>query len=223
MLLRSPGLVADYMTKNPICLKEDDTVGQALRTFRQYKYGRFPVLDKTGRVVGIITGSDIVTRLAQILEIDKVEEAFVNSKATTDNGTHSFSYQIQSLDFERAGEGASTIKKVLLERGAKPEVIRRCAIAAYEAEMNVVIHANNGVLKAEITPEEVFIIVEDYGPGIKDLTLAMKPGFSTAPDRVREMGFGAGMGLPNIKRSADEFFIESSPEGTRLTIKIKME
>ncbi|MDD3654466.1 MAG: anti-sigma regulatory factor [Desulfotomaculaceae bacterium] len=129
-------------------------------------------------------------------------------------------YPIPGNNFERAGEAASTIKRIMTKLGMAPSVIRSAAIAAYEAEMNVVIHANQGLLTAVITPRDVTISVSDTGPGIEEISKAMKPGYSTAPDRVREMGFGAGMGLPNIKKSADEFSIESTPQGTILVIKI---
>ncbi|MDD4168783.1 MAG: ATP-binding protein [Desulfotomaculaceae bacterium] len=129
-------------------------------------------------------------------------------------------YPIPGNNFERAGEAAGTIKRIMTNLGMNPSVIRSAAVAAYEAEMNVVIHASQGLLTAEITPEAVTITVTDTGPGINDISQAMKPGYSTATDEIRKMGFGAGMGLPNIKKSADEFSIESSPQGTILVIKI---
>ena len=211
--------VDKVMTRQVVSLKKDDTVGQALKYFRQYGFGRLPVLDDRGHVLGILTQTDIVSRLVQILEIDKVNEN-KESPLSEDFEPRIFEYRLQGMDFDRAGEGASTLKKQLQDLGIKGSVVRRCAIAAYEAEMNVVIHAYEGKMTARVTSKEITITVEDTGPGIKDIALALKPGYSTAPDRVREMGFGAGMGLPNIKKSADEFFIESSPQGTHLQIKI---
>jgi serine/threonine-protein kinase RsbT len=118
-------------------------------------------------------------------------------------------HAIEGLDFVKAGEASSNIKRTLQLVGYPPQIIRRVAIAAYEAEMNIAIHAGKGVLRTTIRPDFVEIIADDCGPGIPDISLAMKEGYSTAPDHIREMGFGAGMGLPNIKRCADSFSIES--------------
>ncbi|MFZ5753965.1 MAG: CBS domain-containing protein [Bacillota bacterium] len=214
--------VDKVMTRQVVSLCEHDTVGQALKVFRQYGYGRLPVIDDRRHVLGVLTQSDIVSRLVQILEIDKVDES-KETHLSEDFESYIFEYHIQGMDFDRAGEGASTLKKILNDLGIKGSVVRRCAIVAYEAEMNVVIHAYEGKMTARVTPKEITITVDDTGPGIKDISLALKPGYSTAPDRVRKMGFGAGMGLPNIKKSADEFFIESSPQGTHLHIKIYIE
>lgn len=126
-------------------------------------------------------------------------------------------YEIESDDFVRAGEASSSIKSVLRQLGIDSALIRRIAIATYEAEINVVIHSKGGKITAVISPDKLEIVARDIGPGIKDINQAMKKGFSTASNKVRELGFGAGMGLPNIKRSCDEFNIESSiGEGTRV-------
>lgn len=127
------------------------------------------------------------------------------------------SFNIAQGDFIRAGEASSKIKKKLLQLGFPVGIIRRVAIATYEAEMNTVIHSLGGILEAEIAPGLVKISVEDYGPGIPDVQLAMREGFSTAPEHIREMGFGAGMGLPNMRSCSDEFVITSKiNEGTRI-------
>lgn len=135
--------------------------------------------------------------------------------------TLTLEFQLEGLDFLRAGEASSEVKKRLKKLGFAPEVVRRAAIAAYEAEMNVIIHAQRGVMRIEISPLKVVIVVEDEGPGISDIELAMQEGYSTAPDQIREMGFGAGRGLPNIRRCADELDIQSRVgEGTCLKIVI---
>ncbi|MCG9967116.1 CBS domain-containing protein [Pelotomaculum terephthalicicum JT] len=211
--------VSEVMTVNPIFLHEQDTVGYALQACRRYKYGRFPVIDEQAKVVGVLTVGDIVTRLAQLLRIDQVDEPD-EIKEPKDFTTRIYECSIQSMNFDLAGLAASNIKKMLTGLGLKGTTVRRAAIAAYDAEMNVVIHAYEGKLSAKVTPHDITITVEDSGPGIKDVSLAMQPGYSTASDRIREMGFGAGMGLPNIKKSADEFTIESTPKGTTLVIKI---
>ncbi|SHE54613.1 Anti-sigma regulatory factor (Ser/Thr protein kinase) [Desulfofundulus australicus DSM 11792] len=126
-------------------------------------------------------------------------------------------FQVQGMDFSRAGQAATKIKKALQLAGMDPATTRKAIIIAYEAEMNIVIHACHGSLTANITPRKVEIIADDEGPGIPDISLAMQEGYSTAPPHIREMGFGAGMGLPNIKKSADELDIRSEVnKGTRL-------
>ncbi|MDI3538237.1 MAG: hypothetical protein PWP12_751 [Bacillota bacterium] len=126
-------------------------------------------------------------------------------------------------DFLRAGEAASRIKKVLQALNLPPQVIRRASISAYEAEMNIIIHAYRGQLALKVTPDALTLVAEDEGPGIQDIDLAMQEGYSTAPDEIREMGFGAGMGLPNIKKSADKLTITSTVgQGTRLEIVIRI-
>lgn len=127
-----------------------------------------------------------------------------------ESGTLRLDCQIAGLDFMAAGEAAARIKRTLQQVGMDPDTVRRAAIVAYEAEMNIVIHANHGVLTALISPDRIDIIAEDEGPGIADIELAMREGFSTAPDEIRELGFGAGMGLPNIRRSSDKLDIHST-------------
>ncbi|MDU4962037.1 MAG: anti-sigma regulatory factor [Sporomusaceae bacterium] len=129
---------------------------------------------------------------------------------------------LNGSDFEKAGEASSKIKRVLQQIGIRPDIIRRIAIGAYEAEMNVIIHAERGLIRATIQPEATTLLVEDEGPGIPDIELAMREGYSTAPDHVREMGFGAGMGLPNMARCADQFSIQSKLGcGTRIVMTIR--
>lgn len=118
-------------------------------------------------------------------------------------------FKVQGRDFQAAGDGASKLKHVLQQVGFPPELVRRVAIAAFEAEMNIIIHAYRGELRVSIAPEKIVVVAEDEGPGIPDIELAMQEGYSTAPPEVREMGFGAGMGLPNIKRCADRLEIDS--------------
>ena len=116
-------------------------------------------------------------------------------------------YEVLGDDFTRAGEASGKFKKVLKQVGFDAEVIRRVTIAMYEAEINMVIHAHGGVIDAEISTEKIELWFRDKGPGIPNVELAMKEGYSTAPDNVRSLGFGAGMGLPNIKKYTDELKI----------------
>lgn len=117
---------------------------------------------------------------------------------------------VKGLDFSAAGEAAGRVKKTLQQIGVQPSVVRRVAIVTYEVEMNIVIHARQGTLRTAIAPGRVEVVAEDEGPGIADIEQAMEEGFSTAPDQIREMGFGAGMGLPNIRRCSDELSIVST-------------
>ena len=133
------------------------------------------------------------------------------------------SFEIKGKDVVNAGSVSVEIKRILKEIGIKPEVIYRVSICCYEAEMNVVMYANRATLDFSITPEEVIINLKDEGPGIKDIEKAMTEGYSTATDEMREMGFGAGMGLPNIKKNSDEFNIETEvSKGTELHIKTSL-
>lgn len=118
-------------------------------------------------------------------------------------------FTIEGGNFTAAGEASSRVKAILRQLGLGAGFVRRATIAAYEAEMNVVIHAFRGEMEVRIGPEAVEVKVVDEGPGIPDIELAMQEGYSTAPDAVREMGFGAGMGLSNMKRCSDELSIES--------------
>lgn len=128
-------------------------------------------------------------------------------------------FEIQGGNFSRAGRVSTTIKEILQEVGIDPGIIRRAAIASYEAEMNVVMYAQKADLTLKLTPDEITIRIEDQGPGIENIDQAMQEGFSTATDKMREMGFGAGMGLPNINRNADNFWIGSiRGKGTVLII-----
>ena len=132
-------------------------------------------------------------------------------------------YTLQGGDFIRAGEISSSIKKILKEIGIDSQIIRRMAIASFEAEINVVCYAEKGTFNLTITPDTLKVVVQDVGRGIADIELAMKEGYSTATEQIREMGFGAGMGLPNIKKNVDRLAIDSLVgKGTRLEMVIDM-
>ena len=130
-------------------------------------------------------------------------------------------YDVDGQNFTSAGEASVQVKKKLRQMGFSPDVIRRVSIAMYEGEINMVIHAGGGEVDVVITPDCIDITLEDHGPGIADIPLAMKEGYSTAPDNVRALGFGAGMGLPNMKRYTDDMKIESTVGvGTKITMKV---
>lgn len=130
-------------------------------------------------------------------------------------------YTVSPDDFTRAGEASSNVKSKLKQIGVPPEVVRKAAIAMYEGEINMVIHANGGEITVIISPEMITIILADQGPGIPDVEKAMQAGYSTAPDNIRNLGFGAGMGLPNMKKYSDEMTINTQlGVGTTVTMTI---
>lgn len=133
------------------------------------------------------------------------------------------SYLVNSTDFTMAGEASSGVKKVLKQLGVDPEIVRKVSIAMYEGEINMVIHAHGGTINVEIYPDKILMILEDKGPGIPDIDKAMTPGWSTASEEVRELGFGAGMGLYNIKKYTDKLDIKTQiGVGTTLTMQVNV-
>ncbi len=138
--------------------------------------------------------------------------------------TINLKYDIDGEDFTRAGEASAAVKKTLRQLGVKPELIRKIAISLYEGEINMVIHANGGVIEVFISENKVDMVLCDTGKGIENIELAMKEGYSTAPDEVRSLGFGAGMGLSNMKKNSDEMRIESTVDvGTTVFMTVNLE
>lgn len=132
-------------------------------------------------------------------------------------------YQLSGTDFSVAGEASSSFKGILKRLGVPADIVRKVAIAMYEAEINTIIHGGGGECEAEISGKVIKITFRDEGPGIADIEKAMQAGFSTATDQIRELGFGAGMGLPNIKKYTDDMQIETAPgKGTTLTLIINL-
>ena len=135
----------------------------------------------------------------------------------------SFRFDVDGDNFTSAGQASVQVKKDLRRLGIDPEIIRRVSIAMYEGEINMVIHAGGGVAEVRVTEEAVEIILADNGPGIADIEQAMQAGFSTAPDTIRSLGFGAGMGLPNMKRYTDYMDIQSTVGvGTTITMRVNL-
>ena len=134
-----------------------------------------------------------------------------------------YEYQVPGDDFSRAGEASGSVKKTLKKLGLPPHEVRRVSIAMYEGEINLVIHGGGGVITVDIDGDRVVMVLTDHGPGIPDIDKAMEEGWSTAPDNVRSLGFGAGMGLPNLKKYADEMQIESTVGvGTTVTMVVNL-
>jgi CBS domain-containing protein/anti-sigma regulatory factor (Ser/Thr protein kinase) len=221
--------VEKYMSINTVTIRATDPVIEALKLFVETRHGRLPVVDMQNRLQGILTKGDITLGLLNALQRDYQTEEVRRYRAShlfediiSDRTSLILRYNIQPRDFTRGGAASSNIKKALLRLGANSQITRRCSIAIYEAEMNLIIHTTQGgVLRVEIEPHQISIDVIDDGPGIKDIDLAMKPGYSTASEEVRELGFGAGMGLVNINRCVDSMKLESTwGKGTRLRMKL---
>jgi len=217
--------VEEKMSKNVVTLYTDEPLIHAINKLEQYGFFHFPVLERSnGELVGTITREGIIRGLLKKLEIDYREEEIRHYRAShvfedmiADKTSLIFQYYVVGQDFNRAGESASALKKTLKRLGTHPEIVRRAAIAVYEAEMNLVIFARSGEIIVKVDPNQIRIEVEDSGPGIPDIEKAMQPGYSTAPDWVRELGFGAGMGLNNIKKCVDEMNVTSTVgKGTRV-------
>ena len=130
-------------------------------------------------------------------------------------------YKVDADDFTRAGEASKQVKKTLKTMGMPPEIVRRISIAIYEGEINMVIHANGGEITVTVSDEDIKMVLADQGPGIPDVEKAMQAGYSTAAECVRNLGFGAGMGLPNMKKYTDEMSIETEKDvGTTVTMRV---
>lgn len=223
--------VLEKMTPDPVTIYMDEPLVHAVSKFSDLGYGRFPVVDRDKELVGVITQGDIVRAMLRKLEVDYHQEEIHRYRAShifediiADKIALVFGYRVAARDFDRAGEASSGLKKTLSRLGIHPHIIRRVAVATYEAEMNVALWSEGGEIVTEVQPTQIKIEVLDKGPGIPDTEQAMQPGFSTAPEWVREMGFGAGMGLPNIQACADEMVLESTVGvGTHLEIIIYQE
>ncbi len=217
--------VREYMTTSPITVNEYDPVVEALKTFSRTHFGRLPVLNEDQQLVGILTKGDISNGLLNALQRDYHKEELIRYRAShlfedivSGRTSLILRYEIRKGDFIHGGNASSKIKRALLRLGATPQLARRCGIAVYEAELNLSIHKNQGVtVRIEIEPHRITMEAYDDGPGIEDIDMAMQTGYSTATHEIREMGFGAGMGLVNIKRCVDEMRLISSKErGTNL-------
>lgn len=215
-----------YMTTNITILEDDMPISFAINYFDKFSYHRFPVINKEKELVGMITSRDITATL--LVEINKEIEALEKANAlnvsrdSTQIEGEVKSHTIIKLDFEKAGYASTQIKKKLKQANIPNNIIRRAAIASYELEINIVVHSNGGELITIFTPEKLTLIAQDNGPGIKDIEKALTPGWTTATDWIRSLGFGAGMGLPNVKNVCDDFSIKSSPKGTRVECSINL-
>jgi CBS domain-containing protein/anti-sigma regulatory factor (Ser/Thr protein kinase) len=224
--------IEKYMSTTLITVNTFDFLTEALKQFSRSKVGRLPVLDMDGKLAGIITKGDISNGLLRALEKDYQEEEVRRYRAShlfedieSDRSSLILRYDIARFDFTNGGKASSNIKRALLRLGANAQLARRLGIAIYEAEMNLIIHTTaGGSIHVEIEPTQISVYIWDNGPGIENVELALQPGFSTATEEIRELGFGAGMGLVNISRCVDEMDLQSElGTGTHLTMRIYLE
>jgi CBS domain-containing protein/anti-sigma regulatory factor (Ser/Thr protein kinase) len=224
--------IGEKMTRNVRILYSDEPLTHAISKFDQHGFGRFVVIDRENeKLCGILTKGDIVEGLLKKLEVDyhneethrlRIQHFFEDISA--DKTVLLFQYNVIGHDFKRAGECSSRLKATLKRLGLHPQTTRRVAIATYEAEMNLIIYTDGGHIRVRVEPHEIFVKVEDSGPGIPDVEKALQPGYSTAPEWVRELGFGAGMGLDNIRKCASRMDIRSTlGKGTQLGIYVSVE
>ena len=204
--------VGERMSKDVISLQDDMPLSFAISYFNKYRYSHFPVLNKSQELVGILSSSDVIRTLLiemnrEVLRLEKLHKSSSPSVVSTYS---EMEFTIVHYDMETAGRASTEIKKALKQRNFDPKLIRRVAIASYELEINIVVHSNGGVMRCSILPDKVVLEASDTGPGIEDVSLALKEGWSTATEYVRSLGFGAGMGLANTKRVSDEFSIDSA-------------
>ncbi|MDR2245070.1 MAG: CBS domain-containing protein [Treponema sp.] len=211
--------VAERMTRNVIVLQDDMPLSFAISYLNKYHYGRFPVLNKSQELVGILTSTDVIKTLLvemnrEVLRLEKIQKESGGASLPYSE----MEFNVPRYDFELAGHASTEIKKALKQRNFDPKLIRRIAIASYELEINLVVHSQGGGIRCSIQPDKVTIVAADTGPGIADVNQALQEGWSTANEYVRSLGFGAGMGLANTKRVSDEFSINSAP-GSGTTVR----
>lgn len=227
--LESP--IRTYMSANVISVKSYEPVVKALEMFARTNVGRLPVTNEHDQLVGMITKGDITRGVLVAIRKDYQEEEIRRYRVrhlfediTSDRTSLILRYHIKPRDFINGGQASSHIKRAMLRLGASAQLARQCGIAVYEAEMNLIIHTTNGgILRVQIEPHRILMQTTDDGPGIPDVNKALQPGWSTAPQEARNMGFGAGMGLVNIKSCVDKMEIFSGAgKGTRLMMEIHL-
>jgi len=225
--------VKDYMSRDIITIPQHYSLVSAIKKFEKYKFGRLPVTKNTNsnEIVGIVTMGDIlncllvnIQTIAEGVEKKEAQNTRLSEKMFAETTKKKLRFEVKKADFDNAGQVASIIRKYLQKLNIDKKILRRVSIVCYEAEMNISIHSLGGYITIDTEPSEIIITAVDYGPGIPDIEEAMKPGFTTASEQIRALGFGAGMGLPNIKRCADYLDLESSMEtGTILKAIIHVE
>ena len=227
--------IRDKMKTKVDCFYTDELLVHTIAKFSKSGHTRYPVLDRSGRLVGIITKGNIVQGLLKKLEIEfeMTESTGVSTREDrptirkffedvyADEISFTFKYHVAGEQgLKGAGKAASELKNVLRILHVSPPLLRRIGVATYEAEINLASYTKGGEIRALVEKWGITVEAIDGGPGIPDVERAMQPGYSTAPDWVRELGFGAGMGLVNIKKCSDDMELKSTvPDGTHLTMK----
>lgn len=222
--------VGERMSQSLITVFDTDTVYNAGQKFTQTGVGRMPVINQQGRLVGVLTKGDLTRGLLHEVEAETQDEEICRYRAShifrdvlSDATSLLLRYNVPPRDFTHGGNASSKIKRALTRLGADPQIVRRAAIASYEAEMNLIIHTDHGgVITAEVDASQLKLTVQDDGPGIADVRRALEEqGYTTTPPEIRAMGFGGGLGLKNIRKCSDQFHLESNPaRGTKLEITI---
>jgi len=208
--------VGPYMVRDVITVPQNYSVIAASNIFEKFHFGRLPVVEaaQSCKVVGVLTNSDILSHL--LMAVNSIAERFEHEESVSGNiarrPTDTLRFELVPDNFDLAGLASTAVKKHLQKCGVNPAILRRIAVICYEAEMNAIIHSLGGYMEVQLLTDRVRILVVDEGPGIPDVEKAMEPGFTTANEKIRALGFGAGMGLSNIKRCADQFSIRSSME-----------
>ncbi len=208
--------VGAFMARNVITVPQNYSVIAASNIFEKFHFGRLPVVEaaQSRKVVGMLTNSDILSHLLMV--VNSIAERFEREENVSVNTarrpTDTLRFELLPDNFDLAGLASTAVKKHLQKCGVNPAILRRIAVICYEAEMNVIIHSLGGYMEVQLLSDRVRILVVDEGPGIPDVEKAMEPGYTTANEKIRALGFGAGIGLSNMKRCADQFSIRSSME-----------
>jgi CBS domain-containing protein/anti-sigma regulatory factor (Ser/Thr protein kinase) len=226
---KAEDLVKNWMTTKIYTIHPEVNIVKALDLLSTKSVGRIPVIDYDRKVIGIITNGIILKSL--LLRVEKFSEATEKEAIKLASALNldeiridqpiKFKWELKQNDFENAGKLSSELKKILAKMNIDRIIVRRISIATYEAEINVLIHSVGGYALIDINSERIHEEFIDFGPGIPDIDKAMEEGYSTASQIARDLGFGAGMGLPNIKKSVDIFNLQSSAnEGTKLIFEV---
>ncbi len=211
--------VKEHMTKEVITIPQSFSLVSAIKKLEKYRIGRLPVTknSNSSKITGILTMGDILNKLlfsvqtiAERCEQREWQNKEFSSQLFEQAKEQSLRLEVKKADFDNAGRASSIIKKYLQKLDIDKQTIRKVSIICYEAEMNISIHSLGGYITIKVDQDNIVINAVDYGPGIPDIEKAMKPGYTTASEQIRALGFGAGMGLANIKRCADQLEIESS-------------
>ena len=211
--------VKEHMTKEVITIPQNFSLVSAIKKLEKHRIGRLPVIKNSSstKITGILTMGDILNKLlfsiqtiAERCEQREWQNKEFSNQLFEEAKEQTLRLEVKRSDFDNAGRASSIIRKYLQKLNIDKPIIRRVAIICYEAEINISIHSLGGYLALQVDQNSITITAVDYGPGIPDVEAAMKPGYTTASEQIRALGFGAGMGLANIKRCADHLEIESS-------------